>query len=80
MQTPTPWMHTPHPPLNADPPECRPPPDAEPQMQTPLDADPPGHVTHACENITLPQTSFAGGKYYLPATSLIGNLVGQGLF
>ena len=41
-----------------------------PRMHTPLDADaPPGcrppwteGMTHACENITLPQTSFAGGK------------------
>ena len=47
-------------------------------MQTPLEANPPGHLTwdacweanplwtegmtHACENITLPQTSFAGGN------------------
>ena len=43
-------------------------------MQTPPDTDPPGGrnlpaptlwtegMTHACENITLPQTSFTGGK------------------
>ena len=48
----------------------------QPRDQTPLDqalgADPPGadtpslwteFLTHACENITLPQTSFAGGNY-----------------
>ena len=31
---------------------------------SPLDRDPPQQnaLTHACENITLPQTSFAGGK------------------
>ena len=59
------------------PPGCRPPsPSCRP---SPLDADPPGHVTgmyggkppppavnrmtHRCKNITLPQTSFAGGNY-----------------
>ena len=60
---------------SAHPPGGRP-----PWMQTPLDADPPGHVTcdacweanhppfpvnriiDACENITLPQTSFVGGN------------------
>ena len=34
-------------------------------MQTPLDADPPCEQTDACENITLPQTSFAGGEHLL---------------
>ena len=51
-----------------------PPPDAEPspRMQTRLYADPPSlwieGMTHACENITLPQTSFAGVNY-ITATS-----------
>ena len=34
---------------------------------SPLDADPltlwTERITHACENITLPKTSFAGGNY-----------------
>ena len=37
-----------------------------PPEQTPPGADPPPwteFLTYACENITLPQTSFAGGKY-----------------
>ena len=81
---PTCWLYSvvshvspgglPNPLLDADPPL-----DAEPPwMQTPLEAEPPGHVTcdacweanppvgrmtDACENITLPQTSFAGSKY-----------------
>ena len=59
MQTPSPQMQTP---LDGDP--------------LPLDADPlvmwpvmharkptPYGQTNTCENITLPQTSFAGGKY-----------------
>ena len=47
-----------------------------PEMQTPLDADPlrsfdlwcmlgshpPNRMTNRCKNITLPQTSFAGGN------------------
>ena len=65
------------------PPGCRPPgcrpPDADIPLgcRSPLDADPPGHVTcdacweaaplvnrmiHRCKNITLPQTLFAGGN------------------
>ena len=42
-------------------PECRPP----PWMQTPLDAvpsPPVDRMTKACKNITLPQSSFAGGN------------------
>ena len=31
---------------------------------------PVNRMTDSCKNITLPQTSFAGGKYYLAATSL----------
>ena len=62
---------------DADPVRCRPPPPRQiPKMQTPPDGDPPGYVTcdacweatllvnrmtHRCKNITLPQTSFAGG-------------------
>ena len=52
-------------PLDTDP--CHPGcsfPDADP---LPTNADPPpppvDRMTHACENITLPQTLFAGGNY-----------------
>ena len=41
-------------PLDADPP----PPGADPYRQTP-----PPVNRHRCKNITLPQTSFAGGNY-----------------
>ena len=41
-------------PLGADPPQTR-----HPQEQTPL---PVSRITDTCKNITLPQTSFAGGK------------------
>ena len=56
---------------DADPPGCRPPSGCRPPprcrppswMQSPLpDADPPCGQTNTCENITLPQTSFSGGK------------------
>ena len=34
--------------------------------QTPLETEPPvDRMTDACEKITLPQTSFAGGQYVL---------------
>ena len=47
-------------PLDADP-QCRPPMDADPP-----EADPPvNRMTHRCKNITLLQTSFAGGTYPL---------------
>ena len=62
-------------PLDADPPGGRPPESDPPggrplQKADPLDADPleaklrspVNRMTHASENITLPQTSFAGGK------------------
>ena len=49
---PLPWIQNPFP-LHADPP------DADPWMQTPTPVD---RMTGACENITLPQTSFAGGN------------------
>ena len=70
-----PWMQTSPP--DADPLGCSPllnadtPLDADPlpRMQSPLDAEPPecrptpvDRMTDACENITLPQTSFAGGN------------------
>ena len=59
---------------------------APPRPGTPLDQAPPGpdtppapgpplsteFLTHACENITLPQTSFAGGKKW-PMTRTYGN-------
>ena len=50
-------------PLDKDPPRQRP-----PGTETPLDRDPPeqripvDRMTHACETITLPETSFAGGN------------------
>ena len=58
--------------MSAHPPGCRPPLDSDP-----LEAEPPGLVTwdacweatpfvngmiHRCKNITLPQTSYAGGN------------------
>ena len=33
---------------------------------------PVNRMTDRCKNITLPQTSFAGGKHYLPATTVVG--------
>ena len=59
-----PWMQTPSP-LNPDPfpPESRPPPEAEPPPVRPPQAPPPFcGQPNTCENITLPQTWFAGGK------------------
>ena len=67
------WMQAD--PLEADPPGGRPPLEADPLwIQTPWSCDlwcmlgshpliPVDRMTNACENITLPQTSFAGGKY-----------------
>ena len=57
-------------PLDADPPGGRPPESDPPggrplQKADPLEAklrSPVNRMTHASENITLPQTSFAGGK------------------
>ena len=71
MQTPSPNGGRPHTPLEADRPpllqtdsllEAKPPPL---WRQTPMDAhlSPVDRKTDACVNITLPQTSFAGGKY-----------------
>ena len=67
---PSPRMQTPHPrgrpsTLDADPPGGRPP--GHVTCDACLEATPPhpptiDRVTDACENITLPQTSFAGGK------------------
>ena len=56
-----------NPPLPSRPPWSRPPLEqAPPWEQTPLGPGTPPlwteFLTHACENITLPQTSFAGGK------------------
>ena len=58
------------PPPDADPPGCRPPLDADPPGHVTCgacwEAPPPARtegMTHACENITLLQTSFAGGNY-----------------
>ena len=42
------------------------PPGTPPEQAPPRSKYPPPwteFLTHACENITLPQTSFAGGKY-----------------
>ena len=60
------------PPMDADPPGCRPP------LKYPLEVNPHGcrlplpvdRMTDACENITVPQTLFAGGYYLLCLTSL----------
>ena len=52
-QTPTSWIQTP---LNADPPVMW------PGMHAGKSAPPPGGQINTCENITLPQTSFAGGN------------------
>ena len=67
------WGGLPNP-LDADPPPL--PLDADPPllhlMQTPLNADPPvNRMTHRCKNITLPQTSFAGGKYHSSTVATI---------
>ena len=73
-----PPAHLPYP-IVSDGGVCATPPEADPQMQTPLmqrtlDTEPPpdadpldadssvNRMTHRCRNITLPQTSFAGGK------------------
>ena len=73
-QTP-PWdqPHPDHTPRDQAPPGTTPPDQAPTQPGTPQDQAPPGtttttplwteFLTHASENITLPQTSFAGGKY-----------------
>ena len=53
------------------PPEQAPPRTGTPQSQQPLEQaplgagtpPPPCGQTHTCKHITLPQTSFAGGKY-----------------
>ena len=72
---PHPVMHAPlpHMPPAMHPPPCTPPPCTHPRHScppSPCHASPPCHVpplwtetlTHATQNITLPQTSFAGGK------------------
>ena len=47
-----------------------------PRMQTPLlDADPLCEQTDRCKNITLPQTSFAGGKNSVIDISVQKNLI-----
>ena len=56
-------------PLDADTPGCRPPLDADPwscDLWCMLGPPPVNRMTDTCENITLPQTSFAGGKYNVP--------------
>ena len=55
-----PAMHAPH----AHPPAMH-----APAIHAPRHACPPCGQTHSCKHITLPQTSFAGGKY----KSLPGN-------
>ena len=48
---------------------------ALPQIETPLDRDPPvNRMTDRCKNITLPQTSFAGGKNQRPKMRTQGKL------
>ena len=67
------WGDLPNPPWMQTSSGCRP-----PWIQTPLDVGPPGRrlpppvdrMTEACENITLPQISFAGCNYLLCLTSL----------
>ena len=55
-----------HPKGSAQPPGCRPPQMQTPWMQTPPGCTPPplrvNRMTDRCRNITLPQTSFAGGN------------------
>ena len=56
------------------PPVCR----TSPQMQTPLEANPlpsMGRMRDTCENITLPQTSFAGGNYHCRKEGIFVSLV-----
>ena len=48
--------------LHQAPPGTRHPPEPDPLGQDPPDQAPPRGQTHTCKHITLPQTSFAGGK------------------
>ena len=58
--TPTPGYRTP---MDADPPPL-----GYVTCDTCWEGNPPDRLTDACENITLPQTSFAGGKkFWRPA-------------
>ena len=41
---------------------------------------PVNRMTDACENITLPQTSFAGGNYYSNGTGSLKNQTNQKQF
>ena len=54
------------PPEQASPPRAGTPLGADPQSRHPRTSHPPPcGQTHACKHITLPKTSFAGGKYIL---------------
>ena len=57
--TETPWTETPwtENPLDRDPPVMW------PVMHAGTETPPVNRMTHRCKNITLPQTSFPGGKY-----------------
>ena len=77
-----PWMKNPP---EAYPPGCRPPGCKPPWRQTPLDAGhvtcdawrettphPVNRMTHKCKNITLSQTSYAGGnRIYLKCSAYV---------